>query len=263
MAIVTSPTLPTSPTPALPRPQAPSLLQVSSPAPFFPPPNPRPLILTASTAKVTRIDAPPVVHNACMAAGDIVAGECGSGWLGYETWEGILRTRESSSFGQIRRRYKPRERKSEDGGVILEFDLKPSDPDFPFEMTALASLLAEEAQAKRNSETRQLKARLGRLPLYKKSGDGIAYTLLVEPRKPGELPVPLRSIKTIVLFVPLLYPLQNCRITLEGVKPEDAKATEAEERAKKEKDTTLMGHVNFMAQNMHVLAKTPPLRSPI
>ncbi|ELR06096.1 hypothetical protein GMDG_01970 [Pseudogymnoascus destructans 20631-21] len=144
MAIVTSPTLPTSPTPALPRPQAPSLLQVSSPAPFFPPPNPRPLILTASTAKVTRIDAPPVVHNACMAAGDIVAGECGSGWLGYETWEGMhrLRTRESSSFGQIRRRYKPRERKSEDGGVILEFDLKPSDPDFPFEMTALASLLA-------------------------------------------------------------------------------------------------------------------------
>lgn len=283
-------------------------------------------------------------------------------------------------LGQIRRRYKPRERKSDDGGTILEFDLKPSDPDFPFEMTALACLLAvpqgypeespslrirntdiprgftinvergfdglveartqsmtllalmgaldknlevflsekkadtvklvanadkrhldnlpvravnpevlsstpkgktvqtpkpvkaprpapvyfskaqkEEALAKRNSETRQLEARLGRLPLYKRSGDGIAYTLPIEPRKRGELPVPLRSIKTIVLFVPLLYPLQNCRITLEGVKPEDAKATEAafEERAKKEKETTLMGHLNFMAQNMHVLAKTP------
>ncbi|KFY11305.1 hypothetical protein V492_04537 [Pseudogymnoascus sp. VKM F-4246] len=284
-------------------------------------------------------------------------------------------------LGQIRRRYKPRERQSEDGATILEFDLKPSDPDFPFEMTALACVLAvpqgypqespslrvrnneiprgftinvergfdglaeartqnmtllalmgaldknleaflsekkadtiklvanadkrhlenlpvravnpevtakgkavqtpksveaprpaprpapvyyskvqkEEAQTKRNSETRQLEARLGRLPLYKKSGDGIAYTLPIEPRKRGELPVHLRSIKTIVLFVPLLYPLQNCRITLEGVKPEDAKATEAafEERAKKERETTLMGHVNFMAQNMHILAKTP------
>ncbi|KFX97761.1 hypothetical protein V490_02638, partial [Pseudogymnoascus sp. VKM F-3557] len=287
-------------------------------------------------------------------------------------------------LGQIRRRYKPRERKSEDGTTILEFDLKPSDPDFPFEMTALACLLVvpqgypeespslrvrnsdiprgytinvergfdglveartksmtllalmgaldknleaflsekkadtiklvanadkrhlenlpvravnpevlsstskgkatqapksvaaprptprpapvyyskqqkEDAQAKRASETRQLESRLGRLPLYKRSGDGIAYTLPIEPRKRGELPVALRSIKTIVLFVPILYPLQNCRITLEGVKPEDAKATEAgfEERAKKEKESTLMGHVNYMAQNMHVLAKTP------
>ncbi|KFY57654.1 hypothetical protein V497_05409 [Pseudogymnoascus sp. VKM F-4516 (FW-969)] len=287
-------------------------------------------------------------------------------------------------LGQIRRRYKPRERKSEDGATILEFDLKPSDPDFPFEMTALACLLVvpqgypeespslrvrnsdiprgytinvergfdglveartksmtllalmgaldknleaflsekkadtiklvanadkrhlenlpvravnpevlsstskgkatqapksvaaarhtprpapvyyskqqkEDAQAKRASETRQLESRLGRLPLYKRSGDGIAYTLPIEPRKRGELPVALRSIKTIVLFVPILYPLQNCRITLEGVKPEDAKATEAgfEERAKKEKESTLMGHVNYMAQNMHVLAKTP------
>jgi len=282
-------------------------------------------------------------------------------------------------LGQVRRRYKPREKQSENGAAVLEFDFRPSDPDFPFEMDALqcslvvpeeypeaepslrirnsdiprgfsinvergfdglveerkegTTLLAlmgaldrnleaflsekkaetvklvknadmrhlqnlpvrslhvdagpaaqmeksvkqakpkaiskpahvyyskqekEEAKARRDAEIRQLEARLGRLPLYKKSGDGIAYTLPVEPRRRSELPVALQAVKTIVLFVPLLYPLQNCRIVLEGVKPEDARTTEAafEERTKKEKQVNLMGHVNYLAQNMHVLAKT-------
>lgn len=285
-------------------------------------------------------------------------------------------------LGQIRRRYSPKESKQSDGSALLKFSLTPSDPDFPFEMTALdctfsvplsypeakpslkvwnkdiprgfalnieagfdglvqekpnATLLelaksldrnleaflsapkadtvklvpnkdtrhlsalparslqaAEvsprvqntpqvpqpeirsqstpvqhiesftfqkkaEAAKRRETETRQLEARMGRLPLYKKSGDGIAYTLPIEPRKRAELPVALQAVKSVKLFVPLLYPLQPCRVQLEGVDLNEQKPVEKgfERKAAQGLDnTTLMGHVNFLAQNIHVLAKT-------
>jgi hypothetical protein len=286
-------------------------------------------------------------------------------------------------LGQIRRRFSPKETKQSDGSTLLKFSLTPSDPDFPFEMTALdcslsvplaypraqpslkvgnkdiprgfalnievgfdglvqekpdATLLelaksldrnleallsapkadtvklvpnkdtrhisalparsvqpAEvapqgqdtsqvpqseiksastfvkpvesftaqqkaEAAKRRETETRQLEARMGRLPLYKKSGDGIAYTLPIEPRKRAELPVALQAVKSVKLFVPLLYPLQSCRIQLEGVDLSEQKAVVEkgfEKKAAQAKDnTTLMGHINFLAQNIQILAKT-------
>ncbi|PMD35568.1 zf-CHY-domain-containing protein [Hyaloscypha variabilis F] len=280
-------------------------------------------------------------------------------------------------LGQIRRRFSPKETKHADG-ALLKFSLSPSDPDFPFEMTALECLLfvplkypearptlkvgnkdiprgfslnvesgfdslasdkpdasllelmkaldknleaflsapkadtvklvinkdtrhlsvlpsrsvepataadtraggiatdhgtttyakpAEtfteeqkaEALKKRESETRQLEARMGRLPLYKKSGDGIEYTLPLEPRRRAELPVALQAVKTVQLFVPLLYPLQPCRIGFEGVDPGDSEAViyGFQQKSTEKKETTLMGHINFLAQNMHILAKTP------
>jgi hypothetical protein len=116
-----------------------------------------------------------------------------------------------------------------------------------------------EASKKREVEIRQLEARMGRLPLYKKSGDGIAYTLPFEPRRRAELPVALQAVKTVQLFVPLLYPLQTCRIRFEGVNPEDSKAViyGFEQKSAEKKEATLMGHINYLAQNIHVLAKTP------
>ncbi|TVY55518.1 Uncharacterized protein LSUE1_G009799 [Lachnellula suecica] len=294
-------------------------------------------------------------------------------------------------LGQIRRRFSPKESKQSDGSTLLKFSLTPSDPDFPFEMTALDCSLAvplafpqirpslkvsnrdiprgfalnieagfdglaqerqdatllelvkaldrnleaflsapktdtvklvpnkdtrhlsalparsvqpadvvprsqdtpqvaqseirsgsksvkpvesfttqqkAEAAKRRETETRQLEARMGRLPLYKKSGDGIAYMLPLEPRKRGELPVALQAVKSVKLFVPLLYPLQSCRIQLEGVDSVEQKGVEKgfEKKAAQAKDnTTLMGHINFLAQNIHVLTKTllEPERKPI
>jgi hypothetical protein len=279
-------------------------------------------------------------------------------------------------LGQIRRRFSPKETKHPDGGALLKFSLAPSDPDFPFEMTALECLLSvplkypesrptlkvgnkdiprgfalnvevgfdgladdkpdasllelmkaldknletflsapkadtvklvpnkdtrhlsalpfrsveptvaptdikvndqhamptsdkhvktftaeqkAEALKKRESETRQLEARMGRLPLYKKSGDGIAYTLPLEPRRRSELPVALQAVKSVQLFVPLLYPLQPCRIGFEEVDSEVSKAIiyGFEQKSTEKKESTLMGHINLLAQNMHVLAKTP------
>jgi hypothetical protein len=125
-----------------------------------------------------------------------------------------------------------------------------------------------EAAKRRETETRQLEARMGRLPLYKKSGDGIAYTLPIEPRKRAELPVALQAVKSVKLFVPLLYPLQSCRVQLEGVDQNEQKPVEKgfERKAAQGRDnTTLMGHINFLAQNIHVLTKTvlEPEKKPV
>lgn len=111
----------------------------------------------------------------------------------------------------------------------------------------------------RDAETRQLEARIGRLPLFSKSLDGIEYKIPITPRKIEDLPVPLQAVNTIKLFVPLLYPLQHCRVEIQGVSREAAKNTEAgfEKKVKETPETTLMGHVNYLAQNMHVLATQP------
>ena len=115
------------------------------------------------------------------------------------------------------------------------------------------------ASERRESETRQLEARVGRLPLFSKSSDGIEYKIPITPRKHEDLPVPLQAVDNIKLFVPLLYPLQHCRIEIQGVSRAAAKHTENgfERRVKESPEITLMGHVNYLAQNMHVLATQP------
>ena len=113
-----------------------------------------------------------------------------------------------------------------------------------------------QANSKRETETRQLEARLGRLPLFAKSADGIGYTVPIEPRKADDLPIPLQSVKTVKLIVPSLYNLQPCRIELQGVGKDAASLTERafEQRARANPDVSLMGHINYLSQNMHILA---------
>jgi len=124
---------------------------------------------------------------------------------------------------------------------------------------AFTSEQREAASARREMETRQLEARLGRLPLFFKSSDGIAYTLPIEPRKRADLPVPLHAVKSIRLFVPPLYPLQQCRVEVQGVSRDAALNTEKgfAKRAREHPETTLMGHINYLTQNMHLLATEP------
>jgi hypothetical protein len=114
-----------------------------------------------------------------------------------------------------------------------------------------------QASQRREAETRQLEARLGRLPLFKKSGDGIAYMVPVEPRRRTDLPVALQAVKSVQFFVPLLYPLQPCRIRLPA-DPTESKPVETgfEQRATEQKEVTLLGHLNYLSQNMYALAKT-------
>lgn len=114
-----------------------------------------------------------------------------------------------------------------------------------------------EAKARRAQETRQIETRMGRLPHYKRSSDGIVYTLPLEPKRRPELPVGLRGVNSFQLIVPVLYPLQPLRILLNDVESEDAEEVEElfTEKAKEKTEMTLMSHMNYLTQNIHVLVK--------
>ena len=146
--------------------------------------------------------------------------------------------------------------------VKLAQEIRAPQPQAAVPSRTQKSFTSEErrlASERREAETRQLEARIGRLPLFSKSSDGIAYTIPMTPRKHEDLPVPLQAVDTIKLFVPLLYPLQHCRVEIQGVSREAAKNTErgVEKKIKESPETTLMGHVNYLAQNMHLLATQP------
>ena len=116
-----------------------------------------------------------------------------------------------------------------------------------------------DAEIRRQIEVGQLEARLGRLPSFSKSSDGIAFTVPISPRKPGDLPVPLQAVRSIKLLVPLLYPMHPCRIELLGVNKEMAHKTESSfnDKAEDNRGLSLIAHVNYFAQYMHTLAIEP------
>ncbi|KAJ9151318.1 CHY zinc finger domain-containing protein [Pleurostoma richardsiae] len=114
-----------------------------------------------------------------------------------------------------------------------------------------------EAKARRAQETRQVEARMGRMVHYHRSNDGIVYTLPIEPKRRAELPEGLRGVQSFQLIVPLLYPLQAIRILLNDVQSEDAELVEElfMQKAVEKKEMSLMSHINYLTQNIHVLAK--------
>ncbi|KAG5919180.1 hypothetical protein E4U53_004020 [Claviceps sorghi] len=113
-----------------------------------------------------------------------------------------------------------------------------------------------EAKARRAQEVRQLEARMGRLPQFRRSADGIVFTLPIAPKRPGDLPAGLRQVGSLHLIVPLLYPLQDLRIQLNEADGVDAEPVEDlfATRAAEQKFMSLTSHVNYLAQNLHILA---------
>ncbi|XXG95895.1 hypothetical protein Hte_002169 [Hypoxylon texense] len=113
------------------------------------------------------------------------------------------------------------------------------------------------ARARRAQEIRQLEARMSRLPHYQKSADGVVYTLPLEPRRRGELPVGLQRIQSVQLIIPLLYPLQSLKVLLNDVESKDAEAVEDlfAARAAQQKQMNLTSHLNYLSQNIHTMAK--------
>ena len=98
---------------------------------------------------------------------------------------------------------------------------------------------------------------MSRLPHYQRSSDGIIYTLSLEPKRRAQLPPGLQSVSSVQLIIPLLYPLQSLRILLNDVEPEAAEVVEElfSQKAAEQKQMTLTSHINYLAQNLHVLAK--------
>ncbi|KAH6900772.1 hypothetical protein B0T10DRAFT_36922 [Thelonectria olida] len=113
------------------------------------------------------------------------------------------------------------------------------------------------AKARRATEVRQLEARMGRMPMYRRSPDGIVYTLPIEPKRRSELPPGLKSVTSLHLIIPLIYPLQNLRVQLNDVENDEAEPLEDlfSEKAAEQQQMTLMSHLNYLAQNLHKLAK--------
>ncbi|KAK6854377.1 CHY zinc finger domain-containing protein [Apiospora arundinis] len=137
---------------------------------------------------------------------------------------------------------------------------KPYVPEESFTKDQIA-----QAKSRRAQETRQLDARMGRLTLFHKSADGVVYTLPLEPKRRNDLPSGLRAVQSVQMIIPLLYPLQKLRILLNDVESHDAELLEEAfaTRAAQHNQMSLMSHLNYLAQNMHVLAKAakPPAPS--
>ncbi|KAI0169015.1 hypothetical protein GGR52DRAFT_502335 [Hypoxylon sp. FL1284] len=112
------------------------------------------------------------------------------------------------------------------------------------------------ARARRAQETRQLESRMSRLSHYQKSADGVVYTLPLEPRRRSELPAELRRIQSVQLIIPLLYPLQSLKLLLNDAESKDAEALEDifAARASQQKQMSLTGHMNYLSQNIHMMA---------
>ncbi|KAJ5773162.1 Zinc finger CCCH-type [Penicillium paradoxum] len=122
--------------------------------------------------------------------------------------------------------------------------------------TAEAKATAEKRRA---AETKQLEARLGRLPMFQKLQDGKAYAIPIQPIKKDRLPRSLQALKTVKLIVPQLYPLEHSSIKLQGVEGPEVKATELgfTQWVEQTSQLSLVSQVNYLASNIHKFAETP------
>jgi hypothetical protein len=113
-----------------------------------------------------------------------------------------------------------------------------------------------ETKAKRESEIRQLEARMGRQPLFSKSSDGLSFSVPLQIPNSSKLPVSLQSVRSIKLFVPLSYNFESCSVLLVDVSSDEADAVRVsfQRHAAAHPEMTLMAHVNHLAQNMHTMA---------
>jgi hypothetical protein len=168
--------------------------------------------------------------------------------------EAILSGRKAGTIKFVANNYKATENSAipshpEKAKIVIPEPPQYLEPAYSAEQLAAAS-------AKRDMDTRQLEARLGRQALFAKSSDGIAYILPIEPRRKLDLPTALQSVNSVRLFVPMLYPLLPCRVALQQVAREAARPVEVafEQRAKENPETTLIGHINYLVTQMHVLA---------
>lgn len=113
------------------------------------------------------------------------------------------------------------------------------------------------AQEKRESDIRQLEARVGRQPLFARANDDLSFSIpILQLHRSDKLPAALQGIKVFQLLVPRYYNLEPCTIILETSLSEHADNVEAafERHARNHPNMTLTAHVNHLAQNIHAMA---------
>ncbi|CAD0115251.1 unnamed protein product, partial [Aureobasidium uvarum] len=113
-----------------------------------------------------------------------------------------------------------------------------------------------QAETKRQSDIRQLVARLGRLPGFIQSSDDISFTIPFQPTKKMMLPEALRNQKSVRLVVPQLYNLHLPRIEVNGNHDPAARTLEEsfQQRARSETGLNLLAHINYLTQHAHTMS---------
>lgn len=138
---------------------------------------------------------------------------------------------------------------------VTTLDQAPKPP------TKVPSYTAEQrasAEKRKLTDTKQLEARLGRLPLFQKRTEN-CFIIPIRPNKPDRLPQSLQLVKTVKLSIPHLYPLEHSSIEIQGVDSPEARSVEVGfiEWVEKNTQMNLVSQINYLASNMHNFAKTP------
>lgn len=123
---------------------------------------------------------------------------------------------------------------------------------------SISSQRKAQAKAKREQEIQMLEHRMGRDPQFSKAAGDTLFTIPIEPRKRNELPPALQAVKAIRLLVPSVYDLEPCSIELLGVQEGEAAMrleTAFARWAESSSTATLMAQINYLASNMHIMAK--------
>ncbi|KAK6526933.1 hypothetical protein TWF281_010129 [Arthrobotrys megalospora] len=119
----------------------------------------------------------------------------------------------------------------------------------------------EAAGTRRALETRQLEARFRQSPVFWKNSTGTIYKVPLEPRMKNMLPAGLLLLNAVDLRVPVLYPLEPCRIEFDRSFPESITAGIRQgflKRAQEKPEVSLMAQLNYLAQNMHIMVDIKP-----
>lgn len=120
-----------------------------------------------------------------------------------------------------------------------------------------------DAQAKRQTNVRQLEARFGRLQSFHKAPDGFSYTLPLDSPKRSAWPAPLQNIRSFTLLLPELYPLEPSTIMLGNDSAEARNVEQAfNARSAAGLDATLTQQVNYLTQHVKDFATEAPLPVP-
>lgn len=117
-----------------------------------------------------------------------------------------------------------------------------------------------DALLKRQTDIRQLEARMGRVFGFSKSHDGTSFNIPVQISKPARLPLDLQPLKEITLLVPKMYNLEPCTVVLNGIRGPEAEIVQAafERHVRNKQDMSLMAYVNYLTQNIHTMVLEVP-----
>lgn len=115
-----------------------------------------------------------------------------------------------------------------------------------------------DAAAKRQTEVRQIVARLGKAPGFIESSDGVTFTLPQSIFRTQNAPASITQATSMQLIVPQMYPLLSCRVQFQGTRTDEMSNVETAFLARNQPRSTsaLLAQINYLSQNLNQMALT-------